>query len=223
MGNASSTPVYIDRTSLNPRVIPPWLDLIFGNLKSKVGYSSFSLQKSQNLKSLVTSYKSCLRTQSTPIHLCFETPKHLLSGVSAWELAASYQARMVTGDLLSENSGWPLACLPEAPLSKEPVIVCLFPSLGEAGVEFSLFPYFPLDAVFSLRYFHSLWGKLQVSEVTIKKELPGPCENSTESSSRVWKCVGDNDTEERNADLQGSRGMEKASSRLEMGREEHCL
>lgn len=49
-------PMYIDfyplciSTSLSPCVIPPRLDLIFHNLRSKVGYSAFSLQKSQNLK-----------------------------------------------------------------------------------------------------------------------------------------------------------------------------
>lgn len=84
----------------------------------------------------------------------------------------------------------PLACLPEASLSKESAIVCLLPSLGETRVDFSLSPYFSLDAVFSLRCFHSLWGKLQVSEVTIKKELPGPCGNSSESSPQCVKMCG---------------------------------
>lgn len=130
-------------------------------------------------------------------------------------------------DLLSGNSGsWHTTpCLaPRAILTQGACHHLSAPFTGgRLKLVFSLFPYFILGTVFSLSCLHSLWCSFGSQKLSWR--ITWSLWNSSERSPQllfihdnVWKCVGNEDTEGRNADLQGSRGIEKMSPWLETGR-----
>lgn len=151
---------------------------------------------------------SHLRTQNSHDHLCFGAGMFLLPWGRFTGSCSILIGRVVTGARVGKE---------EPPSVISPLWELRITTVPSSWLSV---PYFLWDTLIMV-YASGHRGQ--------HEESPGPVVFFRKKSSaafiydNVCKCVGNENTEEWNADLQGSRGTGHARSWLESGGEEHCL